>query len=479
MDDMNASGVGLVVSIVFATACFSPSYNEVRCDRSGTCPDGLTCDVDGMCRSDVLAIDAQAIDAEVADAAPLDTPIDGGSDCGDAQCVVFQPSNGVPAGFAANATASLTMPSARVYVFDTDDGSITSYDTSEQNPMTVRAGGTGVVSGIAFETRAQGGTGVELAMWGLTTLTQPAGAGKIAFRGSRAAALLASGLIELHGLVDASGGQTNTGENCPACAGPGGGGGATTTTAAGGCAPGGNGNYSASSWETGGAGGGMATQGASGGASLIAGGSPAPIVSCSGATLEPLAGGGGGGRASMNGASGGDAVGGGGGGALQLISLEAITIEGSGAEVYVGGIGGGGSAAMWGGGGGGAGGAVLLEAPNVTVGQGASLVANGGGGGAGRTSNSGQIGQSTATRAAGGAGDGAGSNTGRGGFGGITTDAGDLAGMPSAGLGGSDGTGGGGGAAGRIRINTAEGRTPTLAGAVVSPPASIGTRPAL
>ena len=69
---MNASGVGLAVSIMLATACFSPSYNEVRCDRSGACPDGLTCDVDGMCRSDVLAIDAQAIDAQSIDAQAAD-----------------------------------------------------------------------------------------------------------------------------------------------------------------------------------------------------------------------------------------------------------------------------------------------------------------------------------------------------------------------------------------------------------------------
>ncbi len=67
---MNASGVGLAVSIVFATACFSPSYNEVRCDRSGACPDGLTCDVDGLCRSDALAIDAQESDARPTDARP-------------------------------------------------------------------------------------------------------------------------------------------------------------------------------------------------------------------------------------------------------------------------------------------------------------------------------------------------------------------------------------------------------------------------
>ena len=505
---MNASGVGLVGFVVFATACFSPSYNEVRCDRSGECPDGLTCDVDGMCRSDVLAIDAQAIDAEVADAAPLDAALVDASidsplmDCTciadtltcsggvvpcasgcvgevDGRCRVLQPSNGVLADLATGAGANLTMPSARVYVFDTDDGSITSYDTAEQNPMAVRAGGTGVVSGIAFEARAQSGTDVELAMWGLTSLTQPAGSGKIAFRGSRAAALVASGPIELHGFIDASGGQTDDGTLCPQCAGPGGGAGATTTTPAGGCAPGGDGNYSSTAWKTGGAGGGMSSQGSSGGASLIAGGAPGPIASCSPAALEPLAGGGGGGRASMNGGAGGDAVGGGGGGALQLTSLERITVEGTAAEVYVGGIGGGGSVGMWGGGGGGAGGGILLEAPAVTVGGGAAVIANGGGGGAGRTSNAGQIGQSTATRAAGGAGDGAAGNTGRGGFGGITTDAGDAAGRSTSGSGGSDGTGGGGGAAGRIRINTAEGRTPTLAGAVVSPPASIGTRPAL
>ncbi len=476
---MNGWGVAIAVSTAFACACFSPTYDDVRCDLSRQCPDGLTCDVDGLCRSDVLAPDAQGLDAELVDAATIDTPIDGESDCdGGVACVVFQPSNGVPANLAANALSGVTMPSGRIYVFDTDDGSITSYDMSEQNPTIVRAAGTGVVFGIAFETRAQSGA-VELAMWGVLSLTQPVGSGKIAFRGTRAAALLASGPIELHGLVNASGGQTDDGALCPQCAGPGGGAGATTTTPAGGCAPGGNGNYSGTAWETGGAGGGMATQGSSGGASLIAGGAPGAIASCSPAALEPLAGGGGGGRGSMNGGTGGDAVGGGGGGALQLISLDAITIEGIGAEVYVGGMGGGGSAGMWGGGGGGAGGGIILEAPAVSVGGGAAIIANGGGGGAGRTSNAGQTGQSTAIRAAGGAGDGTGGNTGRGGFGGITTDSADTAGRPSQGAAGNDGTGGGGGAAGRIRINTAEGRSPAISGAVVSPPASIGTRPAL
>jgi hypothetical protein len=467
-----------------AACSFTPSGSGV--DASGNDPDGTSSLIDAdptqpdaplspdappcaaTCDGDVLTTCAPA--GTVTCAA-------GCTETGGGRCLVFQPSNGVPPDFATGAAATLTVPSDRIYVFDTDDGSVTSYDLSEADPQPLRAAGTGVVSMIKFETRTQSNA-PELAIWGLTSLTQPAGAGKIAFRGSRAAALIAAGPIELHGLVDASGGQTDDGALCPQCAGPGGGAGATTTTPAGGCAPGGNGNYSGTAWETGGAGGGMATQGSSGGASLIAGGAPGAIASCSPAALEPLAGGGGGGRASMNGGAGGDAVGGGGGGALQLTSLERIIVDGNAAEVYVGGIGGGGSVGMWGGGGGGAGGGIILEAPAVTVGGGAAVIANGGGGGAGRTSNAGQIGQSTATRAAGGAGDGAGGNTGRGGFGGITTDAGDAARRSSAGGGGNDGTGGGGGAAGRIRLNTRVGAVPTTTGAVVSPAASTGTRAA-
>lgn len=469
-----------------AACSFSPSGSDI--DASGDDPDGTASVIDAdpsqpdaplspdampcvaTCVGDVLTTCAPA--ATVTCAA-------GCTDTGGGRCLAFQPSNGVPPDFAVGAAAAMTMPSARVYVFDTDDGSITSYDAAEENPVTIRAAGNGVVSMIKFETRTQASTSVELAMWGLTSLTQPAGAGKIAFRGSRAAALLTSGPIELHGVVDASGGQTDDGVSCRECAGPGGGSGATTSAAAGGCAPGGNGNYSSTAWNTGAAGGGMSTQGAAGGASLIAGGIPASIASCSGASLEPLVGGGGGGRASTNGGAGGDAVGGGGGGGLQLTSLDKILIDGSDVEIYTGGIGGGGSATRYGGGGGGAGGGIILEAPAVTVTGGATVIANGGGGGAGRTVNAGQFGQSSAVRALGGAGDGGGMNNGRGGFGGITTSSLEVTLTPSNGLSGADGTGGGGGAAGRIRINTRTNATPTTTGAVVSPAASTGTRTAL
>lgn len=468
-----------------AACSFTPSGSGV--DASGNDPDGTSSLIDAdptqpdaplspdappcaaTCDGDVLTTCAPA--GTVTCAA-------GCTETGGGRCLVFQPSNGVPPDFATGAAATLTVPSDRIYVFDTDDGSVTSYNTSHGDAQSVRAVGIGVVSMIKFETRTQSNA-PELAIWGLTSLTQPAGTGKIAFRGSRAAVLLASGPIELHGLVDASGGQTDAGEDCRECAGPGGGAGATKTTAAGGCAPGGNGNYSSNAWETGAAGGGMATQGASGATSLIPGGSPSSISTCSGVTLEPLGGGGGGGRAAMNGTAGGDAVGGGGGGGLQLTSLDKILIDGASAEVYVGGMGGEGSAAVYGGGGGGAGGAILLEAPAITLGNGAAIAANGGGGGAGHDANPGAYGRSDTTAAAGGAGSGGvGGNNGSGGAGGVTSNAAAVTGRPGNGTGGQDGTGGGGGAAGRIRLNTRVGSVPTTTGAVVSPAPSTGTRAA-
>ena len=146
--------------------------------------------------------------------------------------------------------------------------------------------------------------------------------------------------------------------------------------------------------------------------------------------------------------------------------------------MFSGGVGGDGTAAAWGGGGGGAGGALLLEAPTVTLSNGAAVTANGGGGGAGHLANDGEFGRSDTQRAAGGVGDGINNDNGRGGAGGVTTVVADVMGLPSNGRGGGDGTGGGGGAAGRVRLNTREGRTPMTTGAVLSPAASIGTRTA-
>lgn len=494
----------------FLGACFDPHFDQPLCGHDDVCPVGLACGVDGVCRSsspvvdatipDVALADGNQVDASLEDAVGGDRAFDGdASECnctGDTlvcttgntpcaagcteadgvRCMLFQPSNGAPAA-GLEALVAIVVPAGRWYVLNTDDGSIVNLNSAGLDPQSIRQAGTGLIGGIRFGFASQSGSPIELATWGVVGMTVTDASARLEVRGARSAAIVAAGPITIHGRVDASGGQGIDGMLCTECAGPGGGAGGTLLSSATGCAPGGPGNYSATAWETGGAGGGMATPGAAGGPSGIAGGVPSAIVGCATSELQPLIGGGGGGRGATSGGSGG-ARGGGGGGALQLTSLTAVTIDGPSAEVYAGGVGGEGSSVVFGGGGGGAGGAVLLEAPDVTIANGARATANGGGGGAGRIANDGQSGRADVQRAAGGDGDGLGNNNGRGGFGGVTVDSADTDGRPTMGLGGGDGTGGGGGAAGRVRINTLAGRMPTLTGAVVSPAASVGTRPA-
>ncbi|MBK7078082.1 MAG: hypothetical protein IPH44_38030 [Myxococcales bacterium] len=473
------------LAVVIAACSFNP---QGEIDGGAGDPDAAAGDPDAASPIDApLAIDAPAtIDGPpctpscngdllmtCGGGAPETCPAGCGT-TGGAHCLVFQPSNGVPTTAAIASTVDLAIASGRLVVFNTDDGSITSYDHANADPMVIRGAGTGVVAQIDFTPRSQTGA-PELGVWSLRTLTLPDANAWVGFRGARVAAVIAAGPITVRGWIDVSGGQDLAGATCTSCPGAGGGPGGTLAAAASGCAPGGAGNYSGTAWETGGAGGGMATAGGSGGASGILGGAPASIATCSGAALVPLAGGGGGGRGATSGGSGG-ANGGGGGGGLQLTSLAAIVVDGADAEVFSGGVGGDGIAAAWGGGGGGAGGALLLEAPSVTLANGAAVTANGGGGGAGHLANDGEFGRSDTQRAAGGVGDGINNDNGRGGAGGVTAVTADVVGLPSNGRGGGDGTGGGGGAAGRVRLNTREGRTPMTTGAVLSPAASIGTR---
>ncbi len=400
-------------------------------------------------------------------------------------CRVFSPSNGATSADLAGVTAALDVSPGRLFVLDTADGSIDSFDSASVGtpPLVVRAAGDGVVSGISFRRPDQAGR-PGLAIWGVTTVTVNGGAsialhGTLRFVGPRAAIVLARGAITVTGAIDASAGHTAASfAPCRECAGPGGGGGGTRAAVATGCAPGGNGVYHPNTEETGGAGGGMSTPGANGGDATALGGEATAITSCPDATLIPLQGGSGGGRGGYDstGTPIGGVVGGGGGGALQLTSLTSLTISGI-ADVYAGGLGGEGSELWYGGGGGGGGGAILLEAPFVTIGGAAKVTANGGGGGSGRTANVGDAGNRSASRAAGGSGDGPGMNDGRGGRGGVAADLATLILLQTEGRGGVDGTGGGGASAGRIRVNASAAIPPTITATVVSPTASIGTRP--
>ncbi|HTJ44174.1 MAG TPA: hypothetical protein VL463_18850 [Kofleriaceae bacterium] len=404
----------------------------------------------------------------------------GCSTTGGAHCKQIVPSNGVPLTDLNGVTAALETTSAgqinsrHEYTIDTDTGEILDYGVdgfpTNPTPTTIRAAGTGVLSGMEFDTAGA------VNVLGVDSLHIASDSTLYGF-GTHPLAILSRGDVLIEGDIDFSAGcYDQQGDFNYSCAGPGGGVGGTQAGGATGCGPGANG---VAGHATGGGGGGMSTKGGNGGdySNGNKGGAGGSMASCPGPTLEPLAGGGGGGVAAAG--AGGD--GGGGGGGLQITSLTSITVThpvnaSNTSEIYVGGQGGRGTPTTnGGGGGGGAGGAILLEAITVTVSSGGVLAANGGGGGGGRitgTTADGGGGTSTTSQALGGAGDGVGGNTGRGGLGGSAL------GMASPGSGpqNQDGTGGGGGAAGRVRLNAKPAGVDTTTG-IVSPVASVGQIP--
>jgi hypothetical protein len=299
---------------------------------------------------------------------------------------------------------------------------------------------------------------MEAMVFGFSEIHIPAGV-TVRIVGTRAAVFLASGPVLIEGIIELSGGR----DACPEhqelfCAGPGGfeGGRSAEVNPQSGFGPGGGGGgYSDNpivNDETGGGGGGHAAAGGWGGNE-----SPGTLPGGRGGewygnpTIEPLCGGSGGGGGGGGVSGGMSSHGGGGGGAIQILSATSIVIDCSSGPCGIHASGAGGQADHHtnfddGGGGGGAGGAILLEAPSVTVGDHAYLVAGGGGGAGGYNNgadcNDGQNGPFARQRAAGGfgnfsGGDGGGADVGPGDHG----DAGD------------DGTAGGGGSAGWIRIN--------------------------
>lgn len=161
-----------------------------------------------------------------------------------------------------------------------------------------------------------------------------------------------------------------------------------------------------------------------------------------------------------------------GGGAAQLVSRTTIELSQSAFLAASGGGGAGGSGPS-GQGGGGSGGGILLEAPTVTIGDGAGLVANGGGGGAASPDQA-EAGQLSAT-AARGASCGGGQVCGDGGGGGaagVAPEPGQSVNFTSA----YDYQwgGGGGGAAGYVRINTRSGAYVSSSSSVLSPQPTTG-----
>lgn len=462
---IDASPLDAAIDAPALDAAFDASLIDVAPDTALDAP-ALDAAIDAAPDAPLAAIDAPAIDTPAIDApAP------------------FTASNGASGADLIGVFRPISVPDLRVFILDSDDGSIestTMFDPSA-TPTEVRPPGEGVLAGIRFRVADQGPGRPDLALWA-TTRFDVSLFGIARVTGARAAIILSREEIGLWGIVGVRAG-------CARCGGPGGGdgglgGGAALGPVASGCAPGGAGHHDIHGpghGQTGGAGGGLGTPGGPGGAwssadgaLVISGGPAAPLDGCPGANLIPLVGGSGGGAGGVDirGVRHGG-HGGGGGGALQLSSLVAIEIIGP-ATLEAPGWGGQGSPG--GGGGGGAGGALLLEAPVVTIDG--TVTANGGGGGSGCTSSDGE-GSWNLWRGRGGDGCGIRELIGRGGAGGIAADttAPDLLpepGYSTTALTGGNG-GGGGGAAGRIRINTAPGSPPHIGpGATVSPPPSIG-----
>jgi hypothetical protein len=203
---------------------------------------------------------------------------------------------------------------------------------------------------------------------------------------------------------------------------------------------------SASGGAGGGGGGGFGAPGGAGGPCDGGGAVIGGMVEGS-AAISPLRGGCRGGSGGTGAASGG--AGGRGGGAVQLAVRDSLIMNG---EIRAsGGPGGAGLANDGGGGGGGSGGAILLEASEIQIGNGAAVCANGGGGGGGASDNAtngviGTIGLCAVSPAAAGAGgSGGGGAGGNGSYGAVAAGGGTS--------GASEGAGGGGGGAGRIRID--------------------------
>ncbi len=269
--------------------------------------------------------------------------------------------------------------------------------------------------------------------------------GELRVEGSRPLVWLAGVSVVIDGTLDASAHGQGPG--------PGGFEGATDGTSGQGPEAGADGAHVDTYDDGGGGGAGGCGDGARGGAGDAADGGEGGGLRDS--VREPLRGGSGGG---LGGGGESAGAGGAGGGALQISARQSITISGA---VYVSGGGGEGGndgtsddANIGSGGGGGAGGTLLLEAPTVSIGSGATLDAAGGGGGggascrnAGRGAN-GEDGRPASARANGGrrgpACDGftVGQDGGEGGGG---TELAGAAGGDQVSDDGSGGNGGGGG----------------------------------
>jgi hypothetical protein len=309
-------------------------------------------------------------------------------------CATFVPSNNLASALAAAASAApASLP----------DGATIDSDT-------------GVVSGATLASMVIGVQNISIRVFIAPSWSLP----NLRITGADPIAFVATGTIDVHGVVDVSSQQLGQS-----------GAGADATSAC----HGGDGKFGGAS-----GGGGGATAGGSGANSATGNGVGGAVA----IGFEPLVGG------CSGGGPNGD--GGPGGGAIQLVSLDSVTIEGT---LDVSGAGGG-SNSNDGGPGGGAGGQIVIESPTVSISSTGAVVGNGGGG-AGGCAAIGHDGGATTAAAVGGscADDSSGGNGGTG--------------MIAPTNGGSGGNGGGGGgAAGRARIATRDGTAQQDSSAVIS-----------
>lgn len=288
--------------------------------------------------------------------------------------VCYVPSN-VSAGLLIPSLGGLALTGA--ITVDTDTGEIVD---DAQNVIRPAVTGLDPKSGIAYEREAQS-DGTELGVFVARAIQLGKGA-TLRGVGTRPLVLLAAQTVLLEGVIDVG--------SVDEKAGPGGfDGGAPGQPGSGACAgQTGQGTVidSTNYCNSGAGGGGHGGKGGQGGDCTCAApdnfpGGDGGADTCGTLALVPLVGGSGGGGGTKTAAStkSSPGPGGGGGGAIQISAGVAITLGSTGGINAGGGPGGGCTAA--GGAGGGAGGAILLEAPDVSLGNGSVLAANGGGGG--------------------------------------------------------------------------------------------------
>lgn len=434
-------------ALLVAPACTTSS--ELFCESHDDCADvegrpfcDLTGEFPGSEGHGKTCI-ASPFDAGVDDpddAGDPDAPDAGGAACplghddSGTRCLELDPSNGLAAALDDAADqAAVTLPDGTT--IDTDTGTVTS--------------GSGAI-GVATTTVPQpGGRDLRVFMASSWTLHD------VRIEGTLPVAFVASGDVEIAGLVDVSADGNTPGAGANDCGGTGAGGepsgGYWSRVKAG--AVGSTGTYV---WNSGGGGGGgFGTAGATGGEhengdALSAGGAGGSVNGA--AALVPLRGG-------CSGGGHGPDYAGAGGGAVQIVSGRVITVQSNG-RVHAGGGGGRGTdlgaelnSVQYESAGGGSGGGILLEAPEVSFGSSTLLLAAGGGGGGagGCAQRHGEDAPANAGTAAGGTCPAEGWGQPAGGGAGASAAAAQS---------GSDtdyhSAGGGGGGAGRVRINTAD-----------------------